>query len=121
MNDQDNENYNEFYNKVHDALKRYHGDYCVPFDSVETLLDELQNKGLKVVEIPIEDIPVHIPIEEIQKTIPVTLATIKATCGWSEYCDVTGSNHYMLNEFSVDDTEIFYVKESHAKQLNLMK
>lgn len=58
--------------------------------------------------------------KEEEETIPITLASILAICGWSEYCDITGGNHYMLNEYSVEDSEIFYVKKSHAKQLNLI-
>ena len=54
-----------------------------------------------------------------EETIPVTLFTIKNGCGWSEYCDVTGGNHYMLKEHSVPDSEIFNVKLSHAKKLGL--
>lgn len=57
--------------------------------------------------------------EIVEETIPVTLFTIKKVCGWSEYCDVTGENHYMLNEFSVPNSEIFNVKLSHAKKLGL--
>lgn len=56
-----------------------------------------------------------------EKTLPITLGMIKATCGWSKFCDVTDSNHYMLNEFSVSDNEIFHVKYSHAKELGLIK
>src|SRR5574343_1092677 len=54
-----------------------------------------------------------------EETIPVTLFTIKKVCGWSEYCDVTGGNRYMLNEHSVPNSEIFHVKLSHAKKLGL--
>ncbi len=56
-----------------------------------------------------------------EETIPVTLGLIKATCGWMRFCDVTGGNHYMLNEWSVEDSEIFKVKESHAKKLGFIK
>jgi len=57
--------------------------------------------------------------EEKEETVPVTLSTIKRKCGWNRYCDVTGGNHYMLNEHSVEDTEIFQVKVSHANELGL--
>ncbi len=60
-------------------------------------------------------------VMEEEKTIPVTLGLIKATCGWMKFCDVTGSNHYMLNEWSVEDTEVFKIKESHAKELGFIK
>jgi hypothetical protein len=62
----------------------------------------------------------YIEVEE-EETIPITLGLIKNTCGWSEYCDVTGGNHYMLKEWNVEDTEIFHVKKSHAKQLGFIK
>lgn len=54
-----------------------------------------------------------------EETIPVTIATIKNTCGWSRYCDVTGKNHYMLKEWDVSGREIQDVKLSHAKDLGL--
>ena len=62
-------------------------------------------------------------IEEVveEETVPITLAQIKRTCGWSEFCDVTGSNHYMLKEWTVDDRTIFDVKISQAKELGLIR
>lgn len=73
-----------------------------PFD-LEEYIDELKNPK---------------PVEE--ETVPITLGHIKRTCGWSKFCDVTGGNHYMLKEWSVSDREVFDVKISHAKQLNLI-
>jgi len=59
--------------------------------------------------------------EEEEETVPITLGMIKLTCGWSEYCDVVkGANPYMLSEWSVDDTEIFNVKVSDAKELGFI-
>ncbi len=58
-------------------------------------------------------------IESKEEEVPVTLATIKNTCGWKKYCDITGANHYMLNEWDVSDREILNVKLSHAKLLGL--
>ena len=63
---------------------------------------------------------VEFPVVEEEK-IPVTLATIKAICGWSRYCEVTGANEWMLNEHHVEDTEIFHVKKSHAIELGLAR
>ena len=60
------------------------------------------------------------PIIE-EKTVPITLGMIKMTCGWSRYCDVvTSANPYMLNEWSVEDSEIFDVKITDAKELDLI-
>lgn len=57
--------------------------------------------------------------EEDEKYTKITLGMIKATCGWSKFCDVTGGNHYMLNEWTVDDDELFEVKYKHLKELGL--
>lgn len=57
-------------------------------------------------------------IQEQEETVPVTFYTIKNKCGWSKYCDVTGGNHYAINEgCSPDDREVFDVKISHAREL----
>ena len=55
-----------------------------------------------------------------EKNIPILFYTIKHKIGWGKWCDVTGGNHYALNEcYSPKDNEIFYCTESQAKQLNL--
>lgn len=56
-----------------------------------------------------------------EKTIPITYGLIKATCGWSRFCDVTEGNHYAINEWGEFEIgEIFYITESQAKQLNFI-
>jgi len=55
------------------------------------------------------------------KTIPITYGLIKATCGWSKWCDVTDGNHYAINEWGdYPDNEVFYITESQAKQLKFI-
>lgn len=66
----------------------------------------------------IENIKNPKPVES--ETVPITLGQIKAYCGWSRFCDITGGNHYMLNEWTVSDREIFDVKKSHAEELRLI-
>lgn len=58
------------------------------------------------------------PITE--QTIPITLGFIKRKCGWSEYCEVTGANEWMLREWSVQDNVIFNVKITHAEKLGFV-
>lgn len=58
--------------------------------------------------------------DEFEKTIPITLGFIKHKCGWSKFSDVTGHNPYMLNDWCVNDNEIFDVKISHAEKLGLI-
>lgn len=56
-----------------------------------------------------------------EKEIPITYGLIKATCGWSRFCDITGGNHYAVNEFGdYEANEVFYITESQAKQLNFI-
>lgn len=57
--------------------------------------------------------------QEEEKDIPVTYYQIRTTCGWSKWCDITGSNNYALNEgYEPKDSEIFYITKSQAKKLN---
>ncbi len=59
--------------------------------------------------------------KEEEDTIPITYGLIKATCGWSSFCDITGNNHYAINGWGdYPSNEVFYVKEGHAKELNFI-
>ena len=60
--------------------------------------------------------------EEVEEElVPITFYQIKNGPGWSIWCDVTGGNHYALNEgYSPKDTEIFYTTISNAKELRLV-
>lgn len=61
------------------------------------------------------------PVQEKEETVPVTFYAIKNKCGWSRYCDVTGGNHYAINEgYDPDDREIFDIEISHARELGLI-
>jgi hypothetical protein len=97
--------------------------------SLADIIDDLQYKdsGKIIIEFngnsSMSDVNVSVVLDEKkeeEKTVPITLAIIKAICGWSKFCDVTGGNHYALKEFGISDREIFDVKESHAKELNLI-
>lgn len=56
-----------------------------------------------------------------EKTIPITYGLIKATCGWSKWCDITGGNHYAINEWGdYPANEVFYITEAQAKKLNFI-
>ena len=57
--------------------------------------------------------------EEKEKEIPITYGLIKATCGWSEFAEVTNRNVYTVKAFGdYEANEVFYITESQAKQLN---
>lgn len=56
-----------------------------------------------------------------EEEIPVTIASIKNTCGWGIFCDITGMNPYALKEFDIKNDKVFYIKLSHAKELGLYK
>ena len=56
-----------------------------------------------------------------EKEIPITYGLIKATCGWSEFAEVTDRNVYTINDFGdYEANEVFYITESQAKQLNFI-
>lgn len=62
------------------------------------------------------------PQAKEEKNIPVTFFQIKNNIGWSEWCDVTGGNHYALNEgYSPSDSEVFYCTKSQAIKLGIIK
>ena len=55
------------------------------------------------------------------ETVPITYGQIKRTIGWSRFCDVTGGNHYAINEWGdYPDREIFDVEVEHAKILGFI-
>ena len=47
------------------------------------------------------------------------LLHIEAKCGWSDFCDVTGHNHYAVNE-GMDINQTFKITESQAKKLKFL-
>lgn len=54
----------------------------------------------------------------VEEKVPITYGTIKNTCGWSKWCDVTNGNHYAINEwgdYPIDT--IFYCTKSQFKKL----
>lgn len=61
------------------------------------------------------------PNYEEEENIPILFYTIKNKIGWGKWCDVTGGNHYALNEgYSPSDNEVFYCTESQAKKLDII-
>lgn len=58
---------------------------------------------------------------EEQRNIPVLFFTIKNDIGWSKWCDITGGNHYALNEgYCPNLNEVFYCTKSQAEQLGVI-
>lgn len=88
-------------------------DYCESYKTLPLFLSE-------DVDDYIESLSSK-PKKEKEKEIPITYGLIKATCGWSKFCDVTNGNHYAINECGdYKDREVFYITESQAKQLNFI-
>lgn len=93
----------------------YDSDVEVPSYPFEKSFDDLLND----VEEWIEEFATTIDDIEAQKTaIPVTYGMIKATCGWSRFCDVTGFNHYSINEWGdYKENEIFSIPKEQFERL----
>lgn len=62
------------------------------------------------------------PEEEVEEeNIPITYGLIRNTFGWPKFCDVTGGNHYMVNEWGhPDDSTIYKITISQAKELGII-
>lgn len=60
------------------------------------------------------------PEPKEEKDVPVLFYTIKNKIGWGKWCDVTGGNHWALNEgYSPSDNEVFYCTQSQAEELGI--
>lgn len=60
-------------------------------------------------------------IAEGEKTIPISYGVIKASFGWSRFCEVTGGNPYAINEgYDPDDRELFDVTLKQARLLGIV-
>lgn len=58
-------------------------------------------------------------VEEL--TVPITYFTLRKHLSWKDICDVTGMDYNDRNaKFDVQDHEVFYIKESLAKQYQLI-
>lgn len=56
-----------------------------------------------------------------ESTIGFTYSYLKRKFDWDDICDITGLNYYCRNEgYEIKDSEVFQVKESIAKQFNLI-
>ena len=63
---------------------------------------------------------IELPEEKVKesKDTPVTYSTIKKTVGWNQFCNITGHNHYAINEWGDYDTShVFYITETQFKEL----
>lgn len=59
--------------------------------------------------------------KEEEERIPITYGLIKATFGWSRFCDITNGNHYAIAEHGhPEDMEVYYITKSQAKELNIL-
>lgn len=90
-------------------------DYKIEYydNNIDSILDQF----LSFLKENIDEDLEFIEEQPEEKRVKVPLGLIKATCGWGKFCDVTGKNHYMLNEWSVEDSETFEITESQAKKL----
>jgi hypothetical protein len=92
------------------------------FAEFRDILDEYEKRGATHLKLSYQDygnpiIELFEETEEEQQKIPITFYQIKKV-GWGRYCDVTGGNHYAINEgFNPKDSDIFYITEEQAKKL----
>jgi len=66
-------------------------------------------------------------IESLKETvveegkISFTYSFLRRKLDWEQFCELTGVDYYALNNgFEIEDSEIFYITETQAKQLNFI-
>lgn len=53
--------------------------------------------------------------------ISFTYSFLRRKLDWEQFCDLTGIDYYAKrNGYEIEDSEIFYITESKAKQFNLI-
>ena len=103
----------------------YDIDNIFSLEDFRAELDRFEKRGATHIKLSYQDYgnPFIDLLEEVkqeEKDIPVLFHTIKNKIGWGKWCDVTGGNHYALNEgYSPDDTDVFYCTKSQAEELGL--
>ena len=56
-----------------------------------------------------------------EETISFTYSFLQRKLGREEFCELTGTNYYALNEgYTIQDNEIFKIEESKAKEFKLI-
>jgi len=59
--------------------------------------------------------------EKVEETISFSYSFLRRKLGWEQFCDLTGVDYYATrNGYEIKDTEIFDIKESKAKEFNLI-
>lgn len=76
-------------------------------DDIDNAFDEYLSRLEKTVEEPM---------------LKIYYVWIKYNCGWSKFCDITGGNHYAINEFGeFDDNDSFDISLSQAERLGYVR
>jgi len=105
------------------ALEEYNDDDTVVIEVHDTELSEdLYPFYIDAVDTSqgkeIRLCPKELPQEDPEEEVPITYGMIKKFVGWSRFCDITGHNHYAINEFGdYDEREVFKVKVSQAEKM----
>jgi len=60
-------------------------------------------------------------IEQEEETVSFTYSFLRRKLEWSDICELTGVDYYAINNgFEIKDSEVFEIKESKAKEYNLI-
>jgi len=56
-----------------------------------------------------------------EETVSFTYSFLRRKLEWSDICELTGVDYYAINNgFEIKDSEVFEIKESKAKEYNLI-
>lgn len=85
-------------------------DYCSSYKGIDTFLNE-------DVDLYIESLSPKIE----EETISFSYSFLRRKLDWEQFCNLTGVDYYArANGFEIKDTENFDIKESKAKEFNLI-
>jgi hypothetical protein len=63
----------------------------------------------------------NLPSEESAQQLSFPWWLVKKTCNWSGWCDVTGGNHYAMQEFGeLEKDHLLYCTKKEAEELGLI-
>lgn len=98
----------DFAEMVDDLYRPYTRDNIHASESVESYLENIDG--------------VLNPVEKVEeKTIGFTFGHLKMAIRWEYLHDIIGVDYYAQREHSFDENEVFEIKESVAREYNLIK
>ena len=114
-------NFEDYFNQLKNVGKEMFSK-----EDVQNILKEFVKENSTTPKMDIELVDEFIeeyikdnsPKEIVEELIPITYSTIKNTCGWTKWCDVTNGEYWSIREFGeYDNNHILYCTKSQFQKL----